>query len=142
VFESDKAALAETLQEAAAGDDLDAAARYVLLIEARDQAAGGRKPKLALEIIAAIDERFTVDALAMKIDALAAAQKAAADDADANKEVAVAAMALADEAALLEKLPQASRLAAMAVQTARKAKDAALLKDATERDKQIRALKP
>jgi hypothetical protein len=142
VFEADKAALAEALQEAAGGEGLDAAARYALLLEARDQAAAGRKPTLALEVVAAIDERYTVDALALKIDALAAAQKSADDDADANKEVAAAAMALADEAALLEKFSQASRLAAMALQTARKAKDAALLKDATEREKQIRALKP
>jgi hypothetical protein len=141
VFESDKAALAEKLQEAAI-DDGDAAAKYALLLEARDLAAAGQNPKLALVIVTLIDERFTIDALAMKIDALAAAQKAAADDATANKQVAEEAMTLADEAALLEKYPQASRLAAMAVQTARKAKDPALLKDANERDKQIRALKP
>ena len=56
--------------------------------------------------------------------------------------IAQAALTLADDAALMEKFPPAIRLAAMAVQTARKAKDAELLKQATAREKEIRALKP
>ncbi len=113
-----------------------------LFVEARDLAAAGRKPNLAFEIVAAIDERYIIDALGMKIDVLAASQKSAGDDAEANKEVARLALPLADEAALAEKYPQASRLAAMALQTARKAKDAELLKEATVREKEIRALRP
>jgi len=140
--EAKKMALVETMLSDAESDNIDAASRYATLLEARDLAASSRKIQSALDIITRIEAEYKIDVLVMKIDVLAVSQKSAGDDAGANKDVTMNALALADEAALLEKFPQAARLAAMAVQTARKAKDAELLKQATAREKEIRALKP
>jgi hypothetical protein len=143
VFEADKAALAEKLHvETETAEGLDDVGRYVLLLEARDLAAAGRRPKLGLVIVSAIDQQFAIDAWAMRIDVLAAAQKAADDDAAANKELAELALAMADEAGLVEKYAEALRAAIIAVQAARKTKDAELIKQATAREKEVRALKP
>jgi hypothetical protein len=142
VFEADKAAVAEKLHAAAETEELDAAGKYALLLQARDLAAEGRRPKLAMEIVGDIDQRFTIDLLTMKVDTLAAAVKGAGDDADANKEIAQTAATLADDAALMEKFAPAIRLAGLALQAARKAKDPELLKQAIAREKEIKALKP
>jgi hypothetical protein len=141
VFEADKAALAEKLKADAEGDDVDPATRYVLLAEASELAAGGGNLKLAMELIETLERTHVVNVMGLKARALVGHIKASTSP-EANKAAAEMALALADEAALMEKYTEALTLAIQASAAARKSKDSSLIKQASQRETEIRALKP
>src|SRR5207244_9680278 len=72
---ADSVALAEKLLQLAIDTKDDMTARYVLLCEARDLAAGGGKALLALKAVDELTEGFAIDTLETKQAALIAVGK-------------------------------------------------------------------
>lgn len=128
---SGKLKLSEKLASAASGANVPAAVRYVMLRDARDYALSAGKSAAACEVIDRLAEHFTVDALELKTAALEQAAKTARTAAG-SKEAAECALKLADEALQALRPDEAVRLAAVAVTTAQRARNLALIRSARE----------
>ena len=118
----------ELLARAAAAGD-DPAARFVMFREARDLAADSGKPALACEAVDQMAKSFTIDAIPMKTQVL----EAAADKTRGliiQREIALTALRLVDQAAAAGRLEEAERLATLAVEAARKSRSPALIRQA------------
>jgi hypothetical protein len=128
---SGKLSLSERLTTAAASADVPAEQRFVMLRDARDFALAAGKPGMACGVIDRLAEQFTVDALELKTTAVEQAAKMVRT-ASASKEAAECALTLADEALRARRWGEAARLATVAVSTAQRARNAALVKSARE----------
>jgi hypothetical protein len=139
VFEADKVALAQKLKSDADEQDADPAARFVFLTKASELAGEGGNLKLATDAIDSLELTHAINAIGLKARAIGAVVKAAATP-EASKAAAQAALALADEAVLLERYAEAMQLAVHARDAARKSKDNSLLKQCSLRIDEIKAL--
>ncbi|MFH1924063.1 MAG: hypothetical protein ABIP48_29770 [Planctomycetota bacterium] len=119
------------------GDDMDL--RFVLLCEARDQAAAGGDCELALEAIDAIAGFHTVDVLAMKTAALVEAARNGRG-LGAQKQVAQRSLELVAQAVESRRLPEAKQLAETALSAARKSNSRSLMQEAVLVVQQVEAL--
>lgn len=108
----------QLLREAAAGDG--AARAYVLLEAARLRAIESGDAELALRVVAALERRFDIDVLTVKLESLESLGKSASS-APACETVAHSALALIEVALLLDDRPAARRCAALAEAAAKKA---------------------
>jgi hypothetical protein len=117
---ANRAALAEKLLHLAAATQDDAAARYVLLEEARTQAiATGRVP-LVLEAVDDLTRQYDVDPLDVKQAALSALAKTPLLNKDGAKVLTEAALVAVSEAIAVDRLASATQLIAVAEIGARK----------------------
>jgi hypothetical protein len=133
---AERAALAALLMAQALQTKDDPAARYVLLREARDVAAGEGDVRSALVAVDELDRSFQVDAPALRYAAVAAAAKGVRTPED-GRAVADAALGFAGEALVAEDFAAAERYAAEAVAAAKKSKLVALAAKAEARVKEI-----
>ena len=132
-----KAALAEKILAQVAGTDERSAEVLVMLRHATELAAEAGRCDRMLEVIDQQARRFDVDPLKAKTDALARAVDAPKD---AQPEVVRSCLALLDEALAAEDMETAGRLADAALASARKARNAEVLKTAVARRKEVEAL--
>jgi serine/threonine protein kinase/Leucine-rich repeat (LRR) protein len=136
----EKTALAEKLIQQAAGANDDPAGRYAMLVEARRLAVDAGDTKSLEKAIAALARDYEVEeveSLAESWEELLKKLRPAA----VNKAVMEAALAKVDEAVADEDFELASRLSKLATDAARKAKDNALVKQASDREKSLAAEK-
>ncbi len=119
-----KRAVAEKLLAEASTAD-DSANRYVLLLSARNMAAGIPDLDLAFRAANALAGSFQTAATDLKLEVLEAAAKKASKT-DQYKGVAEAAMALAEKAGSDDDFDNATRLNQLAASSARRSRDAAL----------------
>ena len=136
---ADKAALANRLIQQAADSKDDLAARYVLLREASALAAQAGDAATTLKALTEMGKVYNVDAMAVKLDALAKASSAAATP-DAQKSLAEQYLVLIDEAAAADNYDAAMRAAGPAEAAARRGQDAALVTRVQTRAKEVRDL--
>jgi hypothetical protein len=127
---------AKLLQEAGETKD-DAAARFVLLREARDLAAQAGSAPACLEAIDELAKEYDIDAPAMKAEWLAATSRAAT--ATGSLPVADACLGLIDEALAADNYELALRLLATAADAARKGRSLALSSKIEARRKEVQA---
>ena len=137
---ADKLALAAQLLEQAADAGNDDATRYVMLREARDIAAAGGDVDTAMAAVDEMAGRFQkIDAVSLKLEALAASSKKVADAAHGEALVTgfltVSAQALAGG-----DLERATKIVAQAEPVARKAKNAGLTARLNQRKKELKEL--
>jgi hypothetical protein len=130
--------LAAKLLQEAADTKGDPTVRFVLLREARDVAAQAGNTAMCLEAVSLIAKEYDIDALGMKVDALAAASAAAARA--ASPSVAEACLALLDEALAGDDYETALRLVSVAADAARKARSVPLAGKAEARRKEVQTL--
>ena len=130
-----KQALAKKLLTQA-GESQDATNKYVLLRVARDVATQAADGLTAFEAIDEMDRAFQVDAVAMKAGVIYSGTKQAGLPAQ-HKVLAEAALALLDEAILKDDFDSAAKLADMARDEARKARDTELVKTAAARRQEL-----
>ncbi|MCY3020615.1 MAG: formylglycine-generating enzyme family protein [Planctomycetota bacterium] len=135
----DKAALANRLIQQAGDSKDDLAARYVLLREASTLAAQAGDPAIALNALTEMGKAYSVDAMALKLDALAKASSAAATP-DAQKTLAEHYLVLMEEAAAADNYDAAMRAAVPAEAAARRGQDATLITRVQTRAKEVRDL--
>jgi hypothetical protein len=112
---ADRAALAQKLLEQAMETRDDQAARFALLLEARDLAARAARPLLAMAAIDEIGRNWTFDAVASKAAALTDAARAA--DATSAEAVARCALTVMDAAITCDHV-EATAIAASAAELA------------------------
>lgn len=136
---SGKLKLSETLAAAADGAEVSADHRFVMLRDARDYALAAGKPEAACDAIDRMARYFSVDAVAMKTEALEHAAKKARTS-TSNREVAECALAVTDLAILAGRSEEAGRLAAVALATAQRARNAALVLSAREAKQKAEAV--
>ena len=136
----DKLALAAQLLEQAGGSGNDAASQYVMLREARDLATAGGDIDAAFAAADGLAAAFAgVEAVALKLETLAAASRKVSDPARAEALVdghlALSAELLADA-----ELDRAVRVVAQAESVARKAKSPELAARVSGRKKELKEL--
>jgi hypothetical protein len=125
------AALAKKLLEQADGSKDDAAAYYVLLRMAGEQAVSGGDVPRAMEVVGKMQQHFQIDASRMKADVLAAMMRSSSLDKTAEKTaekataaaVFDAAMKLCDESMANDDFDLADRLAKAAAAAGRKTRE-------------------
>jgi hypothetical protein len=127
-----KKALAERLLQKAAESKADPPAHFILLKLARDIATLGGEVEVALRAADEMAGTFQVDAYQMKGELVLKAVGSAELEGQRST-VAGAAMQLIDEAIVKDDFDLATRLAAVAVEAARKGKDASLSSQALAR---------
>jgi hypothetical protein len=135
-----KLALAAKLRERAEQSGDTAAVRYILWSEAARLAGEAGDFAAMMAAWDKLAERFAVEAIAEKADALFEVSKTAQGQ-DLNKALAAAALAACDEAVLLDKIDAALKIARTALAAARKSGDRELIKQASEREREVRDLK-
>lgn len=118
----------------------DANARYVLLREARDIAAGAGDVETSLKAVDELSRAFAVDGVALKLAALAKAA-ALAKDADSARSAARGYLSVLPDAVGRDNFEAASTAAAKAEPLAKAAQDVALSTRAQESRKEVSALK-
>lgn len=128
--------LIQKLLDAADSSD-DPVRQYALCMEARDTAAKAGRAKLAIDAIDRIARQFRVDALDMKADTFSNFPPATESG---GREAARSLLALVEEAVNAKRMALASRLAQLAVQAAQVSKGNQLIKQATQRSKEIESL--
>ncbi len=126
-----KLKLSEKLVAAAGGADVPAENRFVMFRDARDYALAAGKPETACDVIEQMARFFNVDPLEMKAAAMEQAAKMARTSAS-NREVAEYALGLVDQAIQAGRWDAAGRLAAVAVSTAQKTRNAAMIRSAKD----------
>ncbi len=136
-----KAALARTLIDEAMASSPDPANRYVLLDEARQQAAAAGKAVLAFEAIDGLAAWFTVDPLATKVSTLEVVARSATSI-KSQREFVQAAIRTAIEASQAQRAEEAQKLADLALVVARRSKNAALIRSALAARQQIGSARP
>jgi hypothetical protein len=133
---SDRQALGQALLRQADQSADDVASLWVLCREAQEvaiQACDTRTILLSIELVA---HRFDVDALAMRANALQAAGKTAKNPAEFSALTKVV-LVLIDDLIAADQYDAADKVATSALQSSRKANDAALLGRATTRGKEV-----
>ncbi len=128
---ADQQALAARLIRESEGTRDDAAARYVLLAEARDLAARSGDPSTALDAVDRMAKGFRVDALALKQEALDVAARSVRTP-EAAAALADGCLAAAAEAADADDYDAAVALATKAESAARRPADAYLAAQARD----------
>jgi hypothetical protein len=136
----EKPQLARKLLEDAPGTNDNPTARYVMFREARDLAIAAGRATVACEAIDGMARFYAVDPLALKLGALGEAAEAART-LSAHKEVAQSGLALVEPAIEAKRLDEAVRLAKLAVEAARKARSAPMLKEAISVQQRVETLK-
>lgn len=131
-----KQALAVLLVKQASETADDPVACYVMLTEARDLAADAGDSPTFLQSLTDLSGKFSIDSVAMAADSLEQAAKRSRTPAG-NALLARTALKLIDSALRDDQYPQAGRLASAGRDLARKAADAALLKEAVSRGKEV-----
>lgn len=116
-----RTALAKGLLDVAKKSD-DPAARYVALRLARDVAVAEGDPVAFCSLIEEMDRHYTIDAMAMKADAISKAWSAT-DAARYRKSLVQRTMKLLDEAMKTRQFAAADRLVRVALAAARQARD-------------------
>jgi hypothetical protein len=137
---SDRRTLAKKLLESAVKSESDPAAFYVVLREAADIAAQAEDLATAFAAVDRLAARFDVEPCGLKVDALAAARKAARRT-DALSKIAVAGIRASREARGADRLDAALRALKEAEAAAKGAKDAALSKPIADEARLIAAAK-
>src|SRR5688572_8785419 len=136
----DRLALAGQLLGQASDEGNDAATRYVMLRAARDIAAAGGDVGTALAAVDEIAAGFEkVDAVALKLEALAAASKKAADPTQAEA-VVQGHLAVSADVLAAGDLDRATKVAGQADAIARKAKNPDLTARLNQRKKDLKDL--
>lgn len=115
----------------------DPVRQYALCLEARDTAAKAGRSKLVIEAIDRVARQFRVDALDMKADTFSNYPPTTAA---AGREETRAVLTLVDEAVSAKRMALASRLAQLAVESAKISQGNDLIKRATQRSKEIESL--
>lgn len=133
---ADKSALAQKLLEAAAAED-DPEARFVMLRQARDQAAAAGNPQLCCEAIDWLAAFYQADALGLKTAALEEVAKAGRSP-STHRELAQLALQLAQQAVLAGRQDEANRLAQLALASAQRSRSTALLRAVRTSVEQLR----
>ncbi|HEX3999343.1 MAG TPA: hypothetical protein VHX65_12395 [Pirellulales bacterium] len=110
------------------------ARRFALYVQARDVAAQAGRAKLTVEAIDHLAQNFQIDALDMKADTFSNNPPSTPEG---GREVARAALTLADEAVAAKRLPVASRFAQLAVAAAQVSKGNDLIRRAMQKSKQL-----
>jgi hypothetical protein len=118
----------------------DPAGQFVLLQQARELAVQAGDLATALAAVEETGKAYAVDSLTLKVQALAAALLPAGRP-EAIGALAESCLETIDEALAADRLEAAAELAGKAETAARAAKDAALLKRAQHRKKEIEAAK-
>jgi hypothetical protein len=136
-----KAALARKLIDEAMTAGADAASRYVLLEEARQQAAAAGKAALAFEAIDGMAAWFTVDPLTAKVATFEVLAKSAASI-QGQREFVDAAIKTAIEASQAQRAEEAQKLAELALVVARRSKNAALIRSAQAARQEVGSARP
>jgi len=113
--------------------------RYVVLRVARDVAVGAGDARTAIRTIEAINESYQIDVLKMKAAAVRKAEEVTAPAA-MKREIAAAALELADEAVAKIDFPSAKALLPLALAAARKSGDMDLVKQVAAREKEVQQL--
>jgi hypothetical protein len=131
-------ALAKKLFSGASQTD-DRIERFALLRVARDIAAQGCDGQTAFQIIDEMDTVYQVDAVVMKASVLYALTKKARLPAE-RKSIAEQALVLVDLAVARDDFGTATKLANMAMDEARRTRDAGLVKTVTARRKDLEKL--
>jgi hypothetical protein len=121
----------------AADSSDDPVRRYVLYVQARDLSVKAGRAKLMIDAIDRIAKEFRVDALDMKADTLSNYPPTTTAG---GREVMHAAMELVDEAVAAKRMAVASRFAQAAVVAAQVSKGNDLIKQATQRSKEVAAM--
>jgi serine/threonine-protein kinase len=145
---AERGPLVQTLLDKAEATKDDPAGRFVLLREARALAEQAGDARAALQAIDRLDRFYEVDALDLKLKALAAAAQRATTPA-ANRALAESALAVLDDLVTAEAYEPAHRLIPLAEAAARKAQQAAFfsqvdarLKEAKDAEKDYEAAQP
>lgn len=128
---SGKLKLSEKLAAAAGGANVPTEKRFVMLRDARDYALAAGKAGAACDVIDQMARYFTVAPLEMKTAAVEQAAKMARTSAS-NREAAECALGLVDQALQARRWDEAGRLAAVALSTAQKTRNAAMVRSARE----------
>ncbi len=108
-----KVALAAKLMERAEQPSDTPAVRYILLSEAARLAADASDFEAMTAALDKLAERYAVDVMELKASAFFEAAKTAQGE-EANKALALAALAACDEAVLLDKIESAKKIAGTA----------------------------
>ena len=134
--QSQKLELAKKLLQEGEQTQDDPTGRFVLLRIARDLAAQAGDVSVTMQAIDQIAASYEVDSLEMKTDEVAKLAKSTAGR-HGQREVIEAIEHLTDAAVDKEKYPIAQHLAGLAITVSRNTKDAALLKSAVARSKEV-----
>lgn len=121
----DRLALAKKLLEQGLATADDPAAEYVMLRESKDLATSAGDAATAAQAIAGLAKTFQVEAARMKLGVLTAIAQEAKQP-ESAKNAAEALLVLVDEADAGDDLETVEKAAALAVSTARRAKEVAL----------------
>jgi len=128
---SGKLKLSEKLAAAAGGARVPAENRFVMLRDARDYALAAGEPGAACDVIDQMARYFTVDPLEMKTAAMEQGAKMARTSAG-NREVAQCTLGLVDQALQARRWDEADRLASVALSTAQKTRNTAMIRSARD----------
>ncbi len=134
----DRAKLAEQMLGDVNGSGDTPAAQFVMWREARDLAIGAGRPDLAMRAMAGAAERFELDLLALKLDALKRSEDAARSPAEYHR-VAEVALSEIDAGLTQARFDWSADVAELAAKAARKARDGELVKATRQRSDQLAA---
>ncbi|HLY11671.1 MAG TPA: LamG domain-containing protein [Planctomycetota bacterium] len=138
---AERAALARTLLQQGIETKDDLVTQYVMLREARDVAVSVGDAATAADAIAELSRVFEVDPLRMKLSVLSSMAQDARTT-DAARLAAEALLKLVDEAETAEEIEIEEKAAALAVTTARRAKDVPFTARSEARVREVSELKP
>ncbi|HZK80200.1 MAG TPA: hypothetical protein VFC46_04015 [Humisphaera sp.] len=127
---ADKVALAKKLLQAGIDEANDPVGRYAVLMLARDTATAAGDCDVAIDALDELGKSYQLDPLPLKADALASAGRSAGTSA-AHKAIALRAGQMADEAVGVDQFDLAKKLADVAMASARKSDDPALIATTT-----------
>ena len=136
---NERRALAQKMMVAAMESGDDTAARFVLLKEARDVAAGAGDAIAARKAIAALAKSYAIDPTKMSLGAVTSAESAASKAEDLAEVVQVCVNE-AERAIVLDDYRTATRLIATAESAATKAKNSGLVEKAQEKRRELAAI--
>lgn len=134
----DKKALADKLSGVAGQVDDDPPARYALLLIGRDLAVEAGEPDAFCRIIDEMDRHYTIDALAMKAEAVTSVWQSGRSRSD-RKALTDRSVQLLDAAIQAEHFVAAERFIRVAQSGARATNDHRLRRQLEERSRQIKA---
>jgi len=133
-----KAELARELLARAPGTE-NGDARFVMFREAKDLAVAAGQPALACDVVDQLARHYTVDPLGLKAAVLEEGGKNARG-LSSQRDIAQRTLALVEQAVGEGRLDEAGRLAAVALDAARKSNNAMLMRQATVAGQQIQTL--
>ena len=133
----EKTALARKLLAEAAENEAEPASHFVLLRVAKEIAMAAGDAGTALDAVGRLASAYDLDALAMKVEAVEGARKAARMPSQLLA-VAGEAFGLVDEAVAADEYDQANRAARLAGEAARRGREYALVRQVAERLREIK----